>query len=120
VTLFSMKTKHRYLKSMYNEWFGLGEFDVGMGGVHGRNQIHGAKWRRHINDTQYSRTKRVVQAIQKLAKDSGMSDEEAVEHFQPLYEESKTGLCKMNENLVKLGLLKQGKSRKRKASAIQV
>lgn len=115
---FHMKTKHRDLNSMYNEWFGLGVYDDGKGGVHGRDQIDGAKWREHVNLTHYYRTKRVIFAIQKMAKDEGISDQRAMEQLQPLWEESNTGLCKMTKSLMKRGLLKEGTSRKRKVSQI--
>jgi hypothetical protein len=113
-----MATKHRDLNSLYNEWFGLDEFDDGEGGVHGRNQKDGAKWRKHIHNTHYSRTKRIVQAIQKLAKDEGLTEQDAIRQLQPLFEESNTSLYTMAGNLVKLGYLKQGKPRKRKANEI--
>jgi uncharacterized coiled-coil protein SlyX len=116
--VFVMTTKHRDLNSLYNEWFGLDEFDDGEGGVHGRNQTGGAKWRKHIDVTHYSRTKRIVQAIQKLAKDGGMTDQDAIRQLQPLFEESNASLYTMTGNLVKLGYLKQGKPRKRRANEI--
>jgi hypothetical protein len=117
--VFSM-TKHKDLSSMYHEWFGLGEFDDGKGGIHGRNQTDGAKWRSHINGSHYSRTKRVIQAIQKLATDGGITDQEAIRQLQPLFEESKACLSTMTKNLAKYGHLKLGKPRKRKASELLV
>jgi hypothetical protein len=70
-----LNLKLRDLYSMNNE----------KGGADGRNHVDGSKWREHVDKTHYCRTKRVVQAIQKLAKDGGMSDVRAMEQLQPLW-----------------------------------
>jgi hypothetical protein len=60
----------------------------------------------------------VIQTIQNVAKDGGMTEQEAVEQLQPLFVESNTSLLTITKNLAKLGHLKTGKPRKRKANEI--
>jgi hypothetical protein len=45
--VYNMRPKHENLQSLYNEWYGLGEFDDGRGGITGRDQLFGREWRLH-------------------------------------------------------------------------
>jgi hypothetical protein len=47
VEIYHLRSKHQNLQSLYNEWYGLDEFDDGLGGIPGRDQCYGRRWRRH-------------------------------------------------------------------------
>jgi hypothetical protein len=106
-----MKPKHSNLKSLYKEWYGLGEFDDSFGGVDGRNKMCGSKWRSHIDCQHYSRPMRVVQAI------DGFSWREAVNELEPVFQEANKSLANMVKKLQEKGIISKGKTRgvKRKA-----
>ena len=75
---YLMTPKHLTLRSLYEEWYGYGPYDDGNGGVHGRERRHGSKWRSHINKQFFSRTKRIVSAIDKYIETRNLSWEDAV------------------------------------------
>jgi hypothetical protein len=113
-----MKPKHSNLKSLYKEWYGLGEFDDSFGGVDGRSKMYGSRWRSHIDRQHYSRAMRVVQAIDVTAKANGCSWREALNELKPVFQEANKSLDNMVKKLQKKGIISKGKSRgvKRKAS----
>jgi hypothetical protein len=106
--------RHSCLQSLYNEWYGLGEFDDGKGGVPGRDQRSGPAWRRgKIHPKAYSRTKHVVKAVEQLALSNGISHEAAIQQIQPLISEASGSLSGMVRRLEENGYITRGKSRKR-------
>lgn len=116
---FRMKVKHTRLIDMYNEWFGLEEFDDGHGGVEGRDKKFGAKWRKggFIDVQQHSRTKRIVQAIDKLARDDDLTSEEAAEQLQPLFDKCRHSLSNMIKECQHMGHIPKKAVRGKKSKA---
>ena len=91
-----MKYKHLTLSSLYDEWFGGGEFATDHhGGIEGRNKEFGTKWRKHLNQMQYSRAMRCVKAIQKYAEEQHMDDFDACVTLQTKYEACKCSPAKV-------------------------
>ena len=87
-TLFRMSVKHGSLLSLWEEWFGLGHYagDV-FGGVHGRN-LNNPGWRKgaRIDNSLYSRHKRLVEAIIKEAKKNNQQPEDVITEWEPLFQ----------------------------------
>jgi hypothetical protein len=54
-SMYRLQSKHSDLASIWDQWLGEGIFANEYGGINGRNQLHEAKWRRHIDKTEYSR-----------------------------------------------------------------
>jgi predicted HNH restriction endonuclease len=103
---------------LYKEWYGLGEFNDSFGGVDGRNKMYGSKWRSHIDRQHYSRTMRVVLAIDVTAPVNGCSWREAVNELEPVFQEVNKSLANMVKKLQEKGIISKGKTRgvKRKAT----
>ena len=75
----AMKPKHQSLFGLWNEWHGLEEFADLCGGIKGREESYGSTWRKGIvNAQQFSRTKRIIEAIYKLAEEQSIQQIEAV------------------------------------------
>lgn len=112
VPTFRFKNKHGSLMSIWNEWFGLNEYEDGMGGVAGRNEKLGRKWRKEANldASQYSRHQRLVVAIGKEAGLMSQQPEDVIADWEPLY----AGCNYSAGNLVK-GLQQVGKIPTKKA-----
>ena len=109
---FVMKQKHNTLSSLYQEWYGLGEYDDSLGGVDGRNKNHGTSWRKHINRQHYSRTNRIVTAVDTEMERTGKDWAEVVETLEQTYVEANKSLAKMVDKLKQSGLVPVGRKRK--------
>jgi Centromere DNA-binding protein complex CBF3 subunit, domain 2/Transcriptional activator of glycolytic enzymes len=108
---FFMKAKHQTLRSLYEEWYGIGNFADCDGGIDGRERKLGPNWRKHIDRQQFSRASRVVAAIQTVMKQNGLTWEAAVEKLEPMFASSNQSTAKMVENLQTAGILRKGKPR---------
>jgi hypothetical protein len=113
---FVMKQKHNTLCSLYQEWYGLGEYNDSCGGVAGRNKRNGSVWRKHINRQHYSRVKRIVAAIDTEIDRTGKEWTEVVESLEQLFDEANKSLAKMVDKLKDKRLVPNG--RKRKATEV--
>ena len=109
--LFYMKPKHQSLRSLYEEWYGLGDYCDGTGGVDGRNKRQGARWRAHINRQHYSRCSRIVSAIDTTALQNSSGWETAVKTLESMFQSSNCSLSKMVLQLQEAGVLQKGKTR---------
>ena len=92
INLYRMRRKHTRLQELYEEWYGLGVFQEPGGGIHGRNQQYGPKWRTknpNIAKVHYSRTSRTLQAIEKHADIKGMTSVQACADLQKTYDDCK-------------------------------
>ena len=115
---FRMRLKHTRLVDMHNEWHGLSEFDDGHGGVSGRDKKCGSKWRKKIIDNnQYSRTKRIVLSIEKIAEEKEVPVHEAIELLQPLFDQCRHALSKFVSKMQEEGYIKKNKARGKATAA---
>jgi Transcriptional activator of glycolytic enzymes len=102
---------------LYEEWFGLGMHDDGKGGVAGRNKAFGSKWRKHLDRQHYSRTSRIIQAIEMVMANNHCTWQHAVAEIEPLWKDSNRSLSKMVLKLQEKGYIamKQKRGTKRKS-----
>ena len=114
---FFMKAKHQTLRSLYEEWYGIGNFEDSEGGINGRERKHGSTWRPHINRQKYSRASRVVAGIETVVKRNGGTWQDAVELLEPMFASSNQSPAKMVENLQRAGILRKGKPRGSKSKS---
>ena len=112
-----MKAKHQTLRSLYEEWYGIGNFEDSEGGINGRERKHGSTWRPHINRQKYSRASRVVAGIETVVKRNGGTWQDAVELLEPMFASSNQSPAKMVENLQRAGILRKGKPRGSKSKS---
>ena len=110
---YRMVKKHTTLDDMWDEWHGTGKFADDIGGIQGRNKHFGAKWRKHLEGQQYSRTKLIVEAIAKYAEINKLSTREACAVMNAWYTSAPIALSitKMKQLCIDKGLLKKGKQR---------
>jgi hypothetical protein len=113
---FAMKAKYNTLRSLYQEWYGLGEYQDSHGGVAGRNKTYGSKWRQHINRQHYSRVKRIVEAIDVERERTGNDWTVVVEALEPMFMAAKKSIANMVTKLQQEGRVPRHK--KRKASEV--
>ena len=84
----TMVTKHASLQDVWDEWFGLGAYHDGFGGVIGRENRFGRAWRKNMVHSQhFSRTKRVISGIQSYAIEYGINEQAAIERLESTYKE---------------------------------
>ena len=107
-----MVPKHTSLVDMYNEWYGLGrKYEDDFGGINGRNMAYGNKWRGHLPNQQYSRTARIIAAIEKRAADTNTSIPSCISEMDALFKEKKGVLSNYVEELQLQGLIPKKASR---------
>jgi hypothetical protein len=99
---FAMKVKYNNLSSLYQEWYGLGEYQDPHGGVAGRNKTYGSKWRQHIS----------CQAIDVERERTGNDWTVVVEALEPMFTVAKKSIANMVTKLKQEGRVPQGKERK--------
>ena len=112
---YRMVKKHLSLDDMWSEWHGIGQFSDDVGGIHGQNKLFGPKWRKHLDNQRYSRTKFVVTAISNYANSNKLKTEEAIAVMEAWWKEPPVlmSLTKMKSLCASKGLLKKGKMRGR-------
>jgi len=103
------------LHEVYEEWYGLGDFDDGMGGVAGRDKKFGNKWRKHVESNHYSRSKGVVAAIEECSKQKRILPADACSELQMSYLAVKCSIGLFRSHCQNIGLLPKGKRRGRKS-----
>jgi Transcriptional activator of glycolytic enzymes len=59
--------KHTSLSDLWDEWYGLGHYTQVEGGINWLETKYKNKWRPHLEGNQFSRTKRVIQAINEMS-----------------------------------------------------
>ena len=87
---FKMKAKHRSLFDLWAEWHGLEHYKDAYGGIAGRDEKHGTKWRiknDNIPNAQYSRTKRVIFAIKSMQQQQTLGFDAVLNALQPVFEQ---------------------------------
>ena len=98
----AMKFRHQTLTSVYNEWFGQGEFrGVPItSGLCGMEHKYGTKWRKHFKNRDkkhFSRMRSVMTAIQNKAKADGIPQTCVVDAWEETYQcECKSSIALMD------------------------
>jgi hypothetical protein len=77
---------------------------------------YGAKWRRHIDKTEYSRHNRLVKGVISCAASTNKHPQEIVGEWKPMFHSALKSVGKLVNRLQKLGLLKVGAKRCKSAS----
>lgn len=74
---FTFESQHNNLKSLWDEWHGLGDFQDSpiAGGVAALEELHGAKWREKNMQQRVSRQGRICLAIKKKSEAESKSIE---------------------------------------------
>lgn len=112
---FKMKPKHMSLHDLYDEWYGLGIYDDGLGGVAGREQRYDKRWRKHLENNHFSRTKAIVAAIEAFAKEKNCSASDACSYLQEAYNSKNNSVGNFRTHCQNMGLIPKGKQRGRQA-----
>jgi hypothetical protein len=108
---YRMRPKHRYLTELYDEWMGVGDGD-NYGGIQGRNEKYGARWRKHIPSQIYSRTARTVEALRIYAKTRHGGDVYAAcRELQTEFEACKYSVANMVNYFIGISILDKKKPR---------
>jgi len=106
---YRMVSRHKTLADLYEEWYGVGRYHDEYGGIKGRDATFGAKWRKHLNAQHYSRTKRVVEAIDTHSEKFD-SVETAIGFLEDLYQTT----CKQSVSLMVTACQEKGLLAKKK------
>jgi len=110
-TVYSMEPRHKQLTDLWNEWHGLDRFCDGYGGIKGRDKKYKAKWRKHLDNQHYSRTKRCVLGIETYAAQHKIKEEEALVVLQDVCVEEKFSVANLVRRFQQDGYLSKQSSR---------
>jgi hypothetical protein len=86
---YQMSARHDTLQGLWDEWYGIGSFIDEYGGIEGRNNVHGTKWRTKRDVTfqsRYSTNRRIVIGIAQHANQCGVTPEAVLVEWQSLFE----------------------------------
>ena len=114
-----MVLKHHSIRSLWNEWYGLGEYEGKpmVGGISAIETLKKSKWRIHFSSSekkQFSRSQIVIRAIIMTIEDSDETLESAINTFEVTYEaDAKYSIAKMATIVQNLGLVTRKKARGR-------
>lgn len=110
--------KYYSLRQLYEQWYGEGDFDDGIGGIAGRDKRYGPKWRKGIiAPKQFSRMKMIMQGIRSIREaEMDLDDRDAVRDLEPKFKELKYSITNMAKYLQEAGHVKKqsprGKSKR--------
>ncbi|CAB9527252.1 hypothetical protein SEMRO_1965_G308250.1 [Seminavis robusta] len=109
---YALTLKHSCLQDVHDEWFGSGKFaDDAFGGIDGRNRLHGAKWRKHLDNGLFSYNKRLVEGVMYQSKLRKCQPDEVIREWEVLFEKQSFSVGNMVKYLQSQSLLKVGKPR---------
>lgn len=112
-----MILKHHSIQSLWNEWYGLEDFQDKpvAGGIAVIETLYKSKWRKHFSGSEkkhFSRSQIVVRAINKTYATTEETIESTIVSFDVTYEEeAKFSMAKMASIVQNLGLVNKKKSR---------
>ena len=90
---YTMKQKHDSLSDMWDEWNVNGEFSDPDGGVVGRMEKYGKKWRSYpqvdVGSTQYSCTARIIAMLKLTAEENNWSIHMTIKSMQGMHDACK-------------------------------
>ena len=112
---FTLQSRHRNLRSVWNEWHGLGDFQNRPipGGIAKAEEVWKSKWRSHFEPRekkQFTRLKAVITAMMGVENQDWSDLEEAF--LGPC----KSSLSKMDDYLKEHGILSKKRARGRKSA----
>lgn len=105
--VYTMCAKHKSLVDLIDEWYGDGAFDDGSGGIKGRDEQFGTKWRSHINKQLYSRSKRVVTTLHDIANLENKRVKEVALEYNDLFVQKKCSVSNLVVEFQRRGLLRK-------------
>ena len=111
---FTLQSRHRSLKSIWDEWHGIGLFKDRPipGGIEKAEQLWKAKWRRHFEGRetkQFTRHRAVITAMKKVGGD--------FTHLEAVFGgHCKTSIAKMDTYLKQEGMVEKKKPRGKNAA----
>jgi hypothetical protein len=117
VTQHRLAMKHHSLHTLFNEWYGLGEYlDIPVpGGIAALEASEKTKWRKHFSANEvknFSRVKMVVAGIDAMQCRIQRETEVAIEELDVIYtEEAKKSVASMAIIMQTMGLVSKKKSR---------
>ncbi|KAL3903292.1 MAG: hypothetical protein SGILL_010499 [Bacillariaceae sp.] len=97
---------HKSIASLWDEWYGLGEYADSFGGIEGREKTFKTKWRYklHYRDRcRFSRNRRIVRAVKKLATDRQITLQESIDDMEARY-----ATCNKSIGLLIIALQEEG------------
>ena len=112
--------RHSTVRSMYNEWYGLEEFEgvPVAGGIEAMEKEHGRKWRREKTDDRVTRQAKVCRKIRELVEVDERQLDEVLEEWNVMYKERNCNLKKLIEDLQQKGILSKNRNRGQSAARI--
>lgn len=116
-----MQLKHPSLEGVFNEWNGLEEFEDACGGIKGREEAHGSKWRNQgtVNPQHFSRTKRVILGAEACAHWESVHVSEAVAMPEADFAQCKHSVANFCRPLICNGLIEERPKRAKKSKSVQ-
>jgi hypothetical protein len=117
---YCLKPKHACLRQLYDEWHGLDSFQDVFGGIAGREELYGKKWRKHLDQQQFSLIRRLVKGIAAHCVTHNMSPADACEALNDLFVSNKCSVGKTVSAFQTEGVISKGKTRRRKKVEVEV
>ena len=108
---YRMVQRHRTLADVWDEWHGIGKFADEYNGIDGRNKLFKAKWRKHLNGMLYSRTSRLIKALDDFASSQLKSVRECIAELEPLFATQKHSVANMVDYFKQQGIIGKKRSR---------
>jgi exonuclease VII small subunit len=112
---YRSQTKYNSLCEVWNQWYGIDQHGDVYGGISGRNDQFGAKWRKHLDKQQYSRINRIIKAVSDAAEKEIALDE-ALNELEETYSTCNRNLQKFADLMQSNGYLPKGACRGRKVA----
>jgi len=109
----NMTPRHKNLRDLWDEWHGLGRFQDSYGGIKGREELFKNKWRKHVNNAFFCRTKQCVFGIKVCADAHKMPIPEALDVLQKEHVDSGCSVANLMRRFQANGMLQKKNSRGR-------
>jgi uncharacterized protein YoxC len=109
---------HSTVRSMYNEWYGLGEFESVpvAGGIEALEKEHGRKWRRPKTDDRVTRQARICRKIRELVEVGDRRLDEVLDEWSEIYKKRNCNLKRLIQDLQEKGILSKNRNRGQSAA----
>jgi Transcriptional activator of glycolytic enzymes len=101
---------------VWNQWYSIDQHGDVYGGISGRNDPFGAKWRKRLDKQHYSRINRIVKAVSGYAAEKVIAFDEALNELEETYSTCNKNLQKFVDLMQSNGYLAKGACRGRKVA----